>query len=501
MSIGARASTRVAIASAWLVIGRFLARGFDLASLFVLGRLLGPSEFGVIATAMTLIYIVEAICELPVSQVLVRTPDLTPRLLDTAFTLSLLRGVFLALVIVALAFPFATFADDPHLVSLICVLGLAPAVRGLASPRLVIFARAIDFRREFLLDVAARFGTFIVSLIVALETHSYWALAAGTVTAPVVTMIISYVMAPYRPRLTLVEWRIFVNLLGWNTISQIFVAISWQIDRFILGGYAARADFGRFAVANDIAAMPYQTLVYPLIRPLVAGFSTVADDIGRLRAAYLKCCQAIALLGAPVFVGIAVLSDQIVHVALGAAWSDAGPLLAYFALSSVIPLLKIPFGSLVITINRAVYLVWAGISILVIKTAVVVVAFWYYGLYGVAVGRIIFEALGTFFSMYLMYRLVGLGIMQQLRAGARPFLCAALMGLCLWPITRSMPVEPVNSTLLLSMAGIVVLGAVIYTGSAALLWRLGGRPSGVEEIVLSWLVRIWSFMPWRRTPV
>src|SRR5687767_6656147 len=88
-----RAAERTAIAAAWLVAGRMLARCIDLISLLVLARLLGPTEFGTIAVAMVLIYIVEALLEMPVAAGLIRMPHVEQSNLDTAFTIGLLRGI------------------------------------------------------------------------------------------------------------------------------------------------------------------------------------------------------------------------------------------------------------------------------------------------------------------------------------------------------------------------------------------------------------------------
>ena len=65
-------AARAAKGSLWLVAARIGTRGIDLATLMLLARLLAPADFGVVAVAMVMVQIVEAVFDLPVSQVLVR---------------------------------------------------------------------------------------------------------------------------------------------------------------------------------------------------------------------------------------------------------------------------------------------------------------------------------------------------------------------------------------------------------------------------------------------
>ena len=205
---------RAASSSLWLIISRFATKGIDFCVLLVLAHLLAPSDFGIVAIAMTLVLIIEAIFELPISQVLVQMPHYEKVHLDTAFTLSLLRGLAIAIILVSASFPFSVWYHNPRLVPLISVLGLAPAMRGLVSPSLAKWARKVDFRREIALEVFGKVLSLILSVAIAAYYQSYWAIIAGTVITPFGMMVLSYVVAPYRPKLTLRSWPIFAGFNG-----------------------------------------------------------------------------------------------------------------------------------------------------------------------------------------------------------------------------------------------------------------------------------------------
>ncbi|WP_246701406.1 oligosaccharide flippase family protein, partial [Rhodopseudomonas sp. BR0C11] len=127
-----------------LVASRLITRCIDLITLSLLGRLLTPADFGIVAIAMSVIFIVEAVMEIPIGVALVRVRNPTERHYDTAFTVGLLRSCILMAVVIALSWPIAEIYRDERLIWLISALGTAPAVRSLGSPRITEFTRRMD---------------------------------------------------------------------------------------------------------------------------------------------------------------------------------------------------------------------------------------------------------------------------------------------------------------------------------------------------------------------
>src|SRR2546430_16460442 len=91
-----RIGSRTTAGASILIVSRLATRCIDLAALFILGRLLSPADFGIVAIAMSVVMIVEAVMELPVGFALVAFPARTKAHYDTAFTLQLAKGILLA---------------------------------------------------------------------------------------------------------------------------------------------------------------------------------------------------------------------------------------------------------------------------------------------------------------------------------------------------------------------------------------------------------------------
>lgn len=483
-AVAATASHRTALASILAVGGRLLSRLIDLVALIVLARLLQPADFGLISIAMSLIFIVEAVMELPVSQVLLVERDITRTMMDTAFTLSVLRGVVLAILIGAAAWPFATVYGDARLLPLIAALALAPAFRGISNPRLALYNRDLDFRRTVATELLGKLVSLCVSIGVAVATGSYWALALGTILSPVTASLMSFVLAPYRPAFSLQDWRLFRNFLSWLSGAQLFSAFAWQMDRLVLGRLAPTATVGRFTMADSLASIPGQVLLTPILGPLSAGLVAVRDDPERLRQAYLKTFAAVALLGFPILAGTALLAHPVVSLALGAKWDMVAPILQWLALAGIPGLLWTPLNALALALRRSTLIFNRQLTDFLVKVPLVIAGAWFFLIPGIAAARAAAALVLAGMAVRAARDAIELPVWMQLKAILRPILGCLVMGAIVFPVSRLLPTDLSRPWLAVALAALAALGALAFGATVLLLWQLAGRPQGGESMVL-----------------
>lgn len=483
-------SHRTATASIWTISGKFLARLLDFASLLVLARLLSPADFGIVAIATSVLVIVEAILDLPLTQALVRIPAPSERMFATAFTLSLMRGTAISLLMIVVAWPMALFYNDPRLFPLVAVISIAPAMRSVISPRMVLFMQRFDFRREFALDLLAKGATLIFSVGVVLATDSYWGLAIGAIAGPTTSTIVSYIFAPMRPRLSLSEWKHFQDMVGWNTVSQVLNSLNWQMDRLMLPRFTSLSTYGAFSVADNLAGIPYQTFVGPLMRPLMAAFSNVSDR-GQQITAYLKATNAIMVVAAPILLVIILLAEPIVRIVVGEKWIVAAPILQWLCIVSLIGLPTTIMPSLVMVLDKTRYVALRMFAEFAVRAPVTVVGVVMFGLEGALAARVIAAVVAYLVCLVIMQRLIGVSIGAQLYAFVRPLVaCVPMVGflLLVQPVLVAMPL----GLELVIVVGFCSIGALaLFWVFSLLLWQAVGRPDGLEAIIVRKIV------PWR----
>lgn len=409
----------------WSVATRLGNRLIDFVTLLVLARILTPADFGLVALATTLVAIVETVLEIALIQVLTRLPAIDKSHLDTAFTLGLLRGLALALVVLASALPFADIYQDDRLIPLIAALAIGPIARGLYSPGMVKFIRAMSFREPFFIHTAGKLIAAGLAIAVLFAGGGYWAIATSTVATSAASTLLSYVVAPYKPGFSLVRLKDFTSFLGWFSLSQLISAINWQIDRIFLGYFVSKGDLGRYAVASDLAVLPTQSLIGPAMQPVMAAFATIQDNPERLRSAYLKATRFTMMMAMPACVFIAIGADLIIGVLFDDQWRDAAPYLQWIALTTLFAAYVQPLYSAAVAVNKVRVLFNLNATELVLKMLALPVGFYYGGVFGVIGARGVVAVLMLAANALAARDLIGAGLGAQARNLLQPgFACA-----------------------------------------------------------------------------
>lgn len=476
---------RTALGGMLLIASRLATRLVDLGTMLVLTRFLSPGDFGLVAIAASIVAIFEAALELPVYQVLVRVPDLQRSHYDTAFTLGLLRGLALTGMIGVLVIPVSRAYGDPRLAVLMCVLSLAPAMRSLTSPKLAFYQKALSFWRDIFIEVGGKLVAFLCAIGIAVTTRSYWAIPAGTVMFPFAMATISYVVAPYRPRLSLAEFPIFLRFITWSSASQIIGALNWQCERLLLGKFKSATQLGLFTTASDVANIPFLAIFVPITRPLLAAFSHQSGDRVRQARSYQKAATVIVMVGLPLVVGVSLAAEPLVRLMLGERWQGAVPLLRWLSLSLIPAVFAVPAGSLIVAFDEMKVFVKRSALEFCVKLPIAVIGVVEFGFAGVIAARLVSETVVNAYSMLAVKRLVGLSVAEQVIGPWRSMASTALMTAAVLLVEHQHGFPATSLEAATDLAVIGSVGAIVYAASSWLLWRVAGQPDGAEQMAVS----------------
>lgn len=320
-------STLVLRQAALVVMPFGIAQALRLGTNIILTRLLAPEIFGLMLLLNSLRTGAELLSDVGIGQSVVRsTSGDEDDFLDVAWTLQFLRGLLLAAVALAAAFPLAQLYGKPELTLLIAAMSPVFILTGLQSPGLFLAQRRMELGRRAWYDIANTVQICAVGIVLALVIKSVWALVIALVVSTFLGTLLTFWLFERRwPRFRLdhAHAREIIGFGKWIFLATAIFFAATSFDRFYFVGVLPIALAGVYGVARTfsdlLSALSTRAGAF-LVFPRVAAMrEDDAEAAPRLRAvrrrtlAIVALATGVAVAGSDAFILFAY--DQRYHAA------------------------------------------------------------------------------------------------------------------------------------------------------------------------------------------
>ncbi len=476
--------------AAWMVGMRLVIRGIGMGSIIVLARLLVPEDFGLVALATMLAGLLETMSDFSFDTALIRDQSAGRKHYDTAWTLSLLRGVVLAVLLVAFAVPAAQFFEDARIETIIYWLALATFIESFQNVGVVDFRKHMEFHKDFWFMTAQKLASVTVGIVLAYFWRDYWALVVAIIVGKFARVLLSFLMHPYRPRLCLSEWHGIFHFTKWLLANNVLFYLYLRADTLIIGKLLGAQTLGIYSLAYEVSNLATTELISPIRRALFPGFAKLATDREKLNASVVDTLALIALIGAPIAVGIGLTADLLVPVLLGDKWLDAIPLIEILAIYGLLQSTNSATGPAYLALGRPQYLTALTVVSAGITIPLLIFGINKAGAPGAAIAITVAAAITLVLDLAVAMRLMGLGIARVVSALWRTAAAVAVMVLAVLALKSIWPADQGILGMSIELGAAAIFGALVYFVTQFGLWRLSGKPAGAERLVLTELRRV-----------
>lgn len=470
---------QLAVGSIWTAGVRAGVSLMGLANTIILARLLTPGDFGLVAVAAVIFTIISAFTALSLSEALVQHPNPRREHYDSAWTLSLMRGVFVALILSGIGLFFALYGD-PRLELIMYAFGLTALIDAVRNPKLIDFQRRLSFHQELLIQLAEKLASLVAAVTIALIYQSFWAIVAGWVVSRAIAVTLSYLLIPYLPRLSLHQWRRLFSFSGWVALGSGIREANWRADQLLVGAVAGDATLGQYNVGGRLATLPVRESVSPLVHVLFPAFAKLQDSTDRLRRAYLRAQRMMALIAFPVGIGFALVAAPLVEFAMGPKWGVAGLVIQVLSTLFAIQAIATPFAPMAMGLGRTRLIFLRDIINLVVRFPVLVIGFFAGGLIGLLTARALTTVFIVWQDLFLAKRLTGAGLTTQILSSWRAVVAVLLMAASV----IGLQLAGIDDPTVPHLALLIIAGCVTYIAATVGLWILAGQPDGPESEIL-----------------
>lgn len=309
-----------------------------LAGNLILTRLLFPEAFGLMAIVYVIVAAVRSLSDLGINAAIVQNENGSdPLFLNTAWSLQIIRGLLLTLLIWALAVPMADFYEQPQLVQLLPVIGLSALVEGFNSTRLAEAQRNLRLGRVTVLELANQIIGLGTTIVLAVLFKSVWALVFGYLIGITAMTILSHIMLSGHANRIAFHGPFVRNILSFGTFVFLSTTASFlltQGDRIILGKLISLENLGFYTIAYFLATVPVvlsQALSSKVVFPLYSRRSPWESETNRQNIFKMRRLITAATLFGLMF--FAFIGEPLVKLLYDSRYQDAGPLVSLLAIA------------------------------------------------------------------------------------------------------------------------------------------------------------------------
>ena len=303
----------------------------------IMSRLLSKEDFGYYAVITAVMVVFTSFSETGIGAAIIQRKETDKKYINNAFTLSLLFGFFIMLLLLLTSGFISDIVADEKIKTPLRLMSVTLLLNNLISINVSIMFKKLQFLLVGYINLFSFLLTSIIAIILAYNGNGYYAIITRAILTSILTFIISlfFCKTKYSLALNRETANTIFKFSGWLMASAVFRNLAQQIDRLMmpsllsvssLGAYNRPKDF-----INNISSKIngiFDTVLFPVL-------SNIQDESIRLANAFKKSFYLLNLFS--LFIGIAFVnnSELIIHIFFGESWLFLRDIFCIFAISFI----------------------------------------------------------------------------------------------------------------------------------------------------------------------
>lgn len=443
----------------WSVADNFLRQGGTFIIFIVLARILDPEVFGLLTIALLIINLFKAIVFDSIATAIIRKAN--PSLADynTGFWLCIGLSMPAFVILFFSTGAIELWLEMEGLEKTLKGIGFVILTSGLCRMHEVWLTHKLDFK-----SLAIRSNVSVIlgggiGVLLATQGYGIEALVAQHIVTSCCELILLWIITPWKPSLQvskesakeIYHYAKHVALTGVTNFANM------NSDAFFVSYYLGSAATGIYYTGKRISVTLNAVLSSALSRVSLPAFSRLQDDDEGLRKAYLSSTALTAMVTAPIFVGLSILSEDITILLLGDKWLDSVPIMQILTVIGFLSSIGFYNQSIMLAKNKPQWQTRLTLLYAISNIAVFVI-FTRYGLVYTALAYSGRALLLYPVSVWCATTLTNTSGLKYFKALLPSILSAALMALVLYGLLKIMVDIPTILRLLL----LILVGAMVY---------------------------------------
>ena len=417
----------------WKFFERFATQIVSFIITILLARLLMPEEYGVIALITIFINVCNVIIDGGLNTALIQKKNVDNIDFSTILYFSIFISVFLYTILFISAPQISNFYDKPILTKVIRVIGLNLIFYGINSIQRAYVSKHMLFNKLFYSSFFAVVVSGLLGIYLAYIGAGVWALVVQNLSSSIITCIIMWFTINWRPSLTFSSKK-FADLFsyGWkifaaNIITVLFV----EIRKLFIGKLYTPSSLAYYEKGEQLPNLVMVNIFTSIQTILLPTLSEFQDDKLKVKNMMRRATKVSCFVIYPLMVGMIVVAEPLVHFLLGDRWMGVVPFIQIMCVANFFRPITISNWEAIKALGHSGITLKLEIIKKIVDVIILLVSI-NFGVYSIAWGVVIFNAICVFINLTPNIKLLNYKIKEQLLDAVPTLVISLLMGIVIY---------------------------------------------------------------------
>jgi len=440
-------------------------------SIIVLGRLLTPQDYGLIAMVTVITGFVALFKDMGLSMATIQKAEINHSQVSTLFWINVAVSFVLALILAITAPIISWFYREPKLTGITLVLAGTFIFSGLTVQHQALLRRQMRFSALAMIEIGSMGIGIATGIVLAWYGAGYWALVGLSAATALSNVALVWVFCGWRPGLPVLRAgvRSMIAFGGHITGFHIVNYFARNFDNILLGRFCGAGVLGLYSRAYNIMMLPINQVRDPLNAVAIPALSHIQNEPIRYRKYYIKLVTLLAFITMPLMVFLFVCAGEVIDLLLGSKWSGATGIFKILCIVAFIQPVAGTVGLVLVSLGQSKrYFAFGTIHSIIIVISFILGLPW--GAIGVATAYTIATYALLVPTLWYCFRRSPISITDFFSAISRPMIASVCMGVVTFLVYLLLANQP----------DIVVVGACFGIGLLAYFLVLILMPGGCQ---------------------